>query len=128
MPWTNDFHLDINTQQNYWAAEVTNLPESHEPFIALVERLSRTGQDTAAKMYGMPGWVAHTVTNAWGYSAPGQGAGWGLHVSAGAWIALHLWEHYEFNQDAEYLRERAYPVLRGAAEFLPSPTFVPTRS
>jgi alpha-L-fucosidase 2 len=115
--WTNDFHLDINTEQNYWAAEVTNLPESHEPLLALVERLSRTGQDTAAQMYGLPGWVAHTVTNAWGYSAPGQGAGWGLHVSAGAWIALHLWEHYEFNQDAEYLRERAYPVLRGAAEF-----------
>ena len=115
--WTNDFHLDMNTQQNYWAAEVTNLPESHEPLIALVGRLSQTGRDTAATMYGLPGWVAHTVTNAWGYSAPGRGAGWGLHVTAGAWIALHLWEHYEFSQDTGYLRERAYPVLRGAAEF-----------
>ena len=115
--WTNDFHLDMNTQQNYWAAEVTNLPESHEPLIALVERLSQTGRDTAATMYGLPGWVAHTVTNAWGYSAPGRGAGWGLHVTAGVWIALHLWDHYEFSQDAGYLRERAYPVLRGAAEF-----------
>ena len=115
--WTNDFHLDINTQQNYWAAEVTNLPESHLPLVALVERLSRSGMDTAAKMYGMPGWVAHTVTNAWGYSAPGGGAGWGLYVTAGAWLASHLWDHYEFTQDADYLRERAYPVLRGAAEF-----------
>ena len=115
--WTNDFHLDMNTQQNYWAAEVTNLPESHEPLIALVGRLSQTGRDTAATMYGLPGWVAHTVTNAWGYSAPGRGAGWGLHVTAGAWIALHLWDHYEFSQDTGYLRERAYPVLRGAAEF-----------
>ena len=115
--WTNDFHLDMNTQQNYWAAEVTNLPECHEPLIALVGRLSRAGQDTAARMYGLPGWVAHTVTNAWGYSAPGSGAGWGLHVTAGAWIALHLWDHYEFGQDTRYLRERTYPVLRGAAEF-----------
>jgi alpha-L-fucosidase 2 len=115
--WTDDFHLDINTQQNYWAAEVTNLPESHEPLIALVGRLSAAGRDTAAQMYGLPGWVAHTVTNAWGYSAPGSGAGWGLHVTAGVWIALHLWDHYEFSQDTCYLRERAYPVLRGAAEF-----------
>ena len=115
--WTNDFHLDMNTQQNYWAAEVTNLPECHEPLIALVGRLSQAGEDTAARMYGLPGWVAHTVTNAWGYSAPGSGAGWGLHVTAGAWIALHLWDHYEFGQDTRYLRERAYPVLRGAAEF-----------
>ncbi len=115
--WTNDFHLDINTQQNYWAAEVTNLSDSVPPLVSLVERLSRSGADTAAKMYGMPGWVAHTVTNAWGYSAPGSGAGWGLHVTAGAWIASHLWDHYEFTQDADYLRERAYPVLRGAAEF-----------
>ena len=115
--WTNDFHLDMNTQQNYWAAEVTSLPESHAPLIALVGRLSQAGQDTAATMYGLPGWVAHTVTNAWGYSAPGNGAGWGLHVTAGAWIALHLWDHYEFGQDTRYLRERAYPVLRGAAEF-----------
>jgi alpha-L-fucosidase 2 len=115
--WTNDFHLDMNTQQNYWAAEVTNLSECHEPLITLVGRLSQAGRDTAATMYGLPGWVAHTVTNAWGYSAPGSGPGWGLHVTAGAWIALHLWEHYEFGQDTRYLRERAYPVLRGAAEF-----------
>jgi alpha-L-fucosidase 2 len=115
--WTNDFHLDMNTQQNYWAAEVTNLPECHEPLITLVGRLSQAGRDTAATMYGLPGWVAHTVTNAWGYSAPGNGPGWGLHVTAGAWIALHLWDHYEFGQDTRYLRERAYPVLRGAAEF-----------
>jgi alpha-L-fucosidase 2 len=115
--WTNDFHLDMNTQQNYWAAETTNLAESHEPLIALVERLAAAGRDTAATMYGLPGWVAHTVTNAWGYSAPGRGPGWGLHVTAGAWIALHLWDHYDFGRDIDYLRERAYPVLRAAADF-----------
>jgi len=115
--WTNDFHLDMNTQQNYWAAETTNLAETHQPLIALVERLAESGRDTAAAMYGLPGWVAHTVTNAWGYSAPGRGPGWGLHVTAGAWIALHLWDHYDFGRDLGYLRRHAYPVLRGAAEF-----------
>jgi alpha-L-fucosidase 2 len=116
-PWTNDFHLDINTQQNYWAAEPTNLAECQQPLIRFVEQLSRSGQTTAAAMYGAPGWVAHTVTNAWGYTAPGSGLGWGIHVTGGAWIALQLWEHYEYGLDERFLRERAYPVFRGAAEF-----------
>lgn len=115
--WTNDFHLDMNTQQNYWAAEVTGLAECHEPLMRLVERLSIAGRATAGEMYGASGWVAHTVTNAWGYSAPGTGPGWGLHVTAGAWIALHLWDHYDYGRDPEFLRSRAYPVLKGAAEF-----------
>ena len=115
--WTNDFHLDMNTQQNYWAAEPTNLAECQEPLIRLVEGLADSGRSTAASMYGAPGWVAHTVTNAWGYSAPGSGIGWGLDVTAGAWIALQLWEHYEYGLDERFLRERAYPVFRGAAEF-----------
>jgi alpha-L-fucosidase 2 len=115
--WTNDFHLDVNTQQNYWAAEPANLAECQEPLIGLVERLSHSGRTTAAAMYGAPGWVAHTVTNAWGYSAPGDGLGWGMNVTGGAWIALQLWEHYEYGRDERYLRERAYPVFRGAAEF-----------
>lgn len=116
--WTNDFHLDMNTQQNYWAAEVGALPETHEPLMAFVERLATAGEDTARRMYGSPGWVAHTVTNAWGYSAPGRGAGWGMFICGGAWIALHLWDHFEFSGDLQFLRDRAYPVVRGAAEFL----------
>lgn len=116
-PWTNDFHLDVNTEQNYWAAEVTGLPESHEPLLTLVERLAVSGRDTAARMYGAPGWVAHTVTNAWGYSAPGRGLGWGMHLTGGAWLALHLWERYEYSLDLDFLRDRAYPAIRGAAEF-----------
>lgn len=115
--WTNDFHLDVNTQQNYWAAEPTNLAECQEPLIRLVEGLSRSGRTTASAMYGAPGWVAHTVTNAWGYSAPGTGLGWGMNVTGGAWIALQLWEHYEYGRSETFLRERVYPVFRGAAEF-----------
>ena len=116
-PWTNDFHLDVNTQQNYWAAEVTGLGECVEPLVGFTERLAATGQDTAARMYGARGWVAHTVSNAWGYSAPGKGMGWGMHVTGGAWLSVHLWERWEFGRDLDYLRDRAYPVLKGVAEF-----------
>ncbi|MGW3286351.1 glycoside hydrolase family 95 protein [Streptomyces sp. NPDC001002] len=116
--WTNDFHLDMNTQQNYWAAEPTNLAECQQPLFGLLELLADHGRSTAEEMYGAPGWVAHTVTNAWGYTAPGSGIGWGMNVTSGAWLALQLWEHFEYGRDETFLRERAYPVLRGAAEFL----------
>jgi alpha-L-fucosidase 2 len=117
-PWTNDFHLDMNTQQNYWAAEPTNLAECQEPLFGLLETLAAHGRATAEQMYGAPGWVAHTVTNAWGYTAPGSGIGWGMNVTGGAWLALQLWEHYEYGRDETFLRDRAYPIIRGAAEFL----------
>ncbi|MEU8301278.1 glycoside hydrolase family 95 protein [Micromonospora sp. NPDC048909] len=117
-PWTNDFHLDMNTEQNYWAAEPTNLAECQAPLFRLIHGLAETGRATATQMYGAPGWVAHTVTNAWGYSAPGWGAGWGLNVTAGVWIALQLWEHYEYGRDEQFLRDQVYPVFREAALFL----------
>lgn len=116
--WTNDFHLDMNTQQNYWAAEPTGLGECQEPLFWLLDLLADTGRDTAQRMYGAGGWVAHTVTNAWGYTAPGSGGGWGMNVTGGAWLALQLWERFEYTRDLAFLRDRAYPVLRGAAEFL----------
>ncbi|QEE29554.1 glycoside hydrolase family 95 protein [Terriglobus albidus] len=117
MGWSNDFHLDINTQQNYWAAEVCNLGECQMPLIRYIHALSVAGQRTAQEMYGAKGWVAHTVSNPWGYTAPGSGSGWGLFVAGGAWIALQLWDRYAFGQDLEYLRKTAYPILRSAAEF-----------
>ena len=116
-PWTNDFHLDINTQQNYWAAEITGLGESQLPLFGLIDRLRASGQKTAREMYGVPGWVSHTVSNAWSYSAPGWGLGWGMHVTSGIWISLQLWEHFEYHRDLTFLADRAYPVLRDAAEF-----------
>ncbi|MEV0307866.1 glycoside hydrolase family 95 protein [Nonomuraea fuscirosea] len=116
--WSDDFHLDINTQQNYWAAEPANLAECHTPLVRFLQRLAAHGRATAKGMYGADGWVAHTVTNAWGYTAPGAGLGWGLNVTGGAWLALQLWERYEYRPDEEFLREEAYPVLRDAALFL----------
>ena len=115
--WTNDFHLDINTQQNYWAAEITGLGECQQPLFTFIERLAASGRRTAAELYGAPGWVSHTVTNAWGYTAPGWGLGWGLHVTSGIWISLQLWEHFEYNRDLGFLAGQAYPILREAAQF-----------
>jgi alpha-L-fucosidase 2 len=116
MGWTDDFHLDINTQQNYWPAEVCNLGECQTPLFVLINLMREHGRETAKEMYGAPGWVVHTVTNPWGYTAPGS-VGWGIFVSAGIWISLQLWDHWTFNGDIEFLRTRAYPVLREAAEF-----------
>lgn len=116
MGWTDDFHLDINTEQNYWPAEVCNLSECQNPLFGLIEEMRTAGRATARDMYGTPGWVAHTVTNPWGYTATG-GIGWGIFVTAGIWIALQMWDHYTFRSDVEFLRSQAYPVLREAAEF-----------
>jgi alpha-L-fucosidase 2 len=117
MGWTDDFHLDINTQQNYWTAEVCNLAECQTPLFSFLERLQKHGASTAREMYGAKGWVAHTITNPWGYTAPGGGQGWGLHVTAGVWIALQMWQHYEFTLDETFLRTRCYPLFKDASAF-----------
>ena len=117
MAWTCDYHLDINTEQNYWAADVGNLSECSAPLFALIETLREPGRRTARAMYGCEGWVCHVFTNAWGFTAPGHGQGWGLHDTGGAWIALQLWEHYSFTGDRAFLAERAYPILKEAARF-----------
>jgi alpha-L-fucosidase 2 len=116
MGWTDDFHLDINTEQNYWAAEVCNLSECQQPLFRFLESLRIAGQRTAREMFGAPGWVAHTITNPWGYTAPGD-IGWGNFPTAGVWISLQLWEHYRFTRDTQFLKAVAFPVLHDAAEF-----------
>lgn len=118
MPWTCDYHLDINTEQNYWLANIGNLHECNSPLFNYVEDLSVYGEKTAMKVYGSPGWTAHTVANVWGYTAPGQGYTWGMFPTAGIWIASHLWEHYTYTLDIEFLRNKAYPILKKSADFL----------
>jgi alpha-L-fucosidase 2 len=119
-PWGSNYTLNINTQMNYWPAEVTALPECHTPLLDFVAELAITGGRAAATSYGLPGWVAHHNSDLWRYSfAVGAGSGdpsWANWWMGGAWLAHHLWEHYAFGGDTQYLR-RAYPVLRGAAEF-----------
>ena len=117
MGWTNDFHLDINTQMNYWIAETCNLTESHAPLFRFIKKLAQAGEHTATNLYGCKGWVAHTVTNAWAYTAPGWEAGRRLYPSGGAWIATHLWDHYQFTLDQAFLKDEAYPILKSASLF-----------
>lgn len=118
MGWTNDYHLDINTEQNYWAANVGNLAECNAPLFTYIKDLARHGAKTAEVVYGCKGWTAHTTANVWGYTAPSSSIYWGLFPTAGSWIATHLWTQYEYTLDKKYLAETAYPLLKGNAEFL----------
>lgn len=116
--WTCDYHLDINTQMNYWIAELTGIAECHQPLLRWIEQtLVPSGRHTASTLYGLPGWVAHIFSNAWGFTAPGWSIWWGMHPTGGAWVASHLWDHYAFTGDRQFLADHAYPVLKEAAEF-----------
>jgi alpha-L-fucosidase 2 len=121
-PWSSNWTININAQMNYWPAETTNLAECHGPLFDLIAELSVPGRRTAATNYGCGGWVAHHNTDLWRQSAPvgdyGRGDPvWSCWPMGGAWLCQHLWEHYAFGGDERFLRERAYPLMRGAAEF-----------
>lgn len=115
-PWNGDYHTDINVQMNYWPAEVTNLADCHQPLFTLLKQMAYNGSRTAKIYYGTKGWVTHPITNPWGYTSPGEGATWGSTTTAGIWAATHLWEHYRYNPDKQFLAA-AYPIIKGAAEF-----------
>ncbi len=120
-PWSSNYTININTQMNYWPAETANLAECHEPLLAFIHELAAHGHKTAQTNYGARGWVAHHNADLWRQSAPvgnyGQGDPvWANWPMGGAWLSQHLWEHYAFSGDVNYLR-KAYPMLRGAAEF-----------
>jgi alpha-L-fucosidase 2 len=122
-PWSCNWTTNINVEMNYWAAETCNLSECHLPLIAMVGDLSVNGAKTAAVNYGATGWCAHHNVDLWRQSAPaGDGQPWAMPTwanwpMAGVWLCAHLWEHYQFTGDTQYLRDVAYPVMRGAAEF-----------
>ena len=117
-PWNGDYHTNINVQMNHWIAESGNLSELHEPLIDLVMRLIPSGEKSAKDFYGQEaeGWVQHMMTNVWNYTAPGEHPSWGATNTGGAWLCAHLWEHYLYNGDLDYLR-KVYPALKGASEF-----------
>jgi alpha-L-fucosidase 2 len=115
-PWNGDWHLNVNVQMNYWPAEVTNLSDLHQPLFALIASLQEPGARTAKLYYKARGWVAHVITNPWGFTSPGEGASWGSTTSGSAWLCQHLWDHYLFTRDKEFLKW-AYPIMRGSAQF-----------
>lgn len=115
-PWCGDFHLNINFQMNYWPVEVANLSECSESLDAFIFYLEKFGQKTAQEMYHARGWVAHSISNIWGFTAPGEHPSWGLFPGGSAWLCRHLWDKYLFHQDLNYL-EKIYPTLKGASLF-----------
>ena len=115
-PWDSKYTININTEMNYWPAEVTNLPETHEPLFAMLKDLSVTGLETARVMYGAKGWVAHHNTDLWRITGPVDNAFYGTWPNGGAWLSTHLWQHYLYSGDKAFLKE-VYPVLKGAADF-----------
>jgi len=121
-PWSSNWTANINVQMNYWLAETCNLNECHEPLFHLIEGLAKTGARTAEVNYGCRGWVSHHNVDLWRQSAPvgdfGKGSPtWANWSMSGPWLCAHLWEHYAFMDDTTFLRERAYPLMKSAAEF-----------
>ncbi|GAA1960353.1 glycosyl hydrolase family 95 catalytic domain-containing protein [Agromyces allii] len=116
-PWDADYHVNINLQMNYWPAETTNLSETTEPFFDYVESMVPAGTETATEMYGADGWVVGNETNPYGFTGLHNYAYSFWQPDAAAWLAQHFWEHYLFTQDEEFLRERAYPMLKSVSEF-----------
>ena len=121
-PWSSNYTANINVQMNYWPAEVTNLSQLHEPLLGFIENVAMTGRTTAREFFGCDGWTCCHNTDIWAMSNPVGDFGnghpvWANWCMGGSWFSAHLWEHYLFTQDRAYLRERAYPLMRGAAEF-----------
>lgn len=120
-PWNGDYHTNINVQMNHWPLEQGNLSELYEPLISLIKRSVPSGEESAKAFYGpdAKGWVMHMMTNVWEYTAPGEHPSWGATNTGGAWLCEHLWEHYQYTLDKEYLAS-IYPIMKGCAEFFHS--------
>jgi len=116
-PWDSKYTININAEMNYWPALVGNLAETQQPLFSMVKDLSQTGQLTAREMYGCDGWVAHHNTDLWRIAGPVDGTTWGMFPTGGAWLTTHLWQHYLFTGDKDFLRTY-YPIMEGAAKFL----------
>ncbi|MBQ5647553.1 MAG: glycoside hydrolase family 95 protein [Alistipes sp.] len=121
-PWNSNYTVNINTEANYWGVEMFNLSEFHQPLLSFLSQLAKSGEKTARDYYDCGGWCACHNSDLWAMTHPvGEGKGrpyWANWNMGGAWLATHLWEHYLYTQDKEYLAKYAYPLLKGAAQFL----------
>ena len=116
--WGSKYTININTEMNYWPAEVANLAECHQPLFDLLDRVVESGRHTAQTMYGCRGFVAHHNTDLWADTCPtDRNLAASYWLMGGAWLALHLWEYFAFGQNLQFLQERAYPVLKQASRF-----------
>ncbi|NQV31340.1 MAG: glycoside hydrolase N-terminal domain-containing protein [Phycisphaeraceae bacterium] len=116
-PWGSKYTCNINTEMNYWPAEMTNLSECHEPLFAMLKDLSQSGAKTAKTFYNADGWVAHHNIDVWRGSAPINASNHGIWPTGGAWLSQHLWLHYAYTQNQDFLRHQAYPIMKQAAAF-----------
>ena len=119
-PWGSKYTTNINLEMNYWPAEALNLSPIHEPLFDMLKELSVTGKQTAKDHYNAPGWVLHHNTDLWRGTAPINAANHGIWVTGGAWLCRHLWAHYLFTQDKNFLKQTAYPIMKEAALFFNS--------
>jgi alpha-L-fucosidase 2 len=115
--WDSKYTININTEMNYWPAEVTNLSELHAPLFDLIDNAREAGRLVAKRLYGAGGFMIHHNTDLWGDAVPIDGVHAGLWPMGGAWLSLHLWDHYEYTRDRQFLARRGYPVMKEAAEF-----------
>ncbi|ORX61253.1 hypothetical protein BCR36DRAFT_341793 [Piromyces finnis] len=118
-PWDSKYTININTEMNYWPAEVTNLSECHDPLFSLIRDLSVTGREAASKIYNAEGWMAHHNTDIWRITGPVDGAYWGMWPNGGGWLSTHIWQHYLFTGDKDFLNQN-YSILKEAAKFFVS--------
>ena len=116
-PWESKYTVNINTEMNYWPAEVTGIPETHEPLFAALREVAESGAETAREHYGARGWVLHHNFDLWRGTAPINHSNHGVWPTGGAWLCQDLWQHYLYSGDMEFLRATAYPLMRGASEF-----------
>ena len=116
-PWSADYHININIQMNYWPAEITNLGELHLPFIDFIDAMRPNATRTAKEVYGIKGIVAHYTTDVWHYTEPMGAIVYGMWPMGIAWSCQNIWDHYQFGGDIDYLRNKAYPIMKEAAEF-----------
>jgi alpha-L-fucosidase 2 len=121
-PWSSNYTININAEENYWPAEITNLSEMHRPLLGFIKNISKTGKITAKTFYGVNGWAAAHNSDIWAMSNPVGNFGkgdpmWACWNMGGTWLSTHLWEHYAFTQDVIFLKDEAYPIMKGASQF-----------
>lgn len=116
-PWGSKYTTNINLEMNYWPAELLNLSSTHQPLFSMISDLAVRGRETAKEYYNAPGWVLHHNTDLWRGTAPINASNHGIWVTGSGWLSHHLWEHFLFSQDLDFLRTKAYPVMKEAALF-----------